>query len=69
MKKNEEIIKGRRALVVLAIENPSKAAEYIKQAAFTLEQCKTTTERIEVMSDLLFLSFSTIEKDIQNFEP
>ena len=64
MNKNKKQIILRRNLCLLVLNKPEKAAKYFEHLALTLRQCKTTSDRFKFLSDTLFLSQRTIERDI-----
>ena len=64
MTKNEKQLIGRRRLIEMCINDKEKGAEYIRRASETLRKCTTTDQVIKALSELLFLSQSTIEKDL-----
>ena len=64
MRKNKDVLKKRRALAQLAVNEPKKAAKYFELAALSLYQCNNTNQSIDVLSRVLFLSTKTIEKDV-----
>lgn len=64
MKKNKKTLEKRKALSELAINNPEEAAKYFEFAALSLRQANNSTQRIQILSEILFLSTNTIEKDI-----
>lgn len=64
MKKNDEQLQGRIALVQLCFNNPKEGAEYLIRAAETLMACQTSDQRIKCLMDVLFLSERTVFRDL-----
>ena len=63
MKKSNDNIKKRAALVQYIINDTDNAAKYFELLAESLRQCKYTSEKIEVIAQCLFLSNRTIIYD------
>lgn len=60
-------LKNKRAeFIKLCDSDIKKAAKEMRDAADALENCRTTADKIFAMSQILFISESTIEKDLYN---
>ena len=64
MTKNEKQLIGRKRLIEMCINDPEKGAEYIRRASETIRRTRTADQTIKALSELLFLSESTITKDL-----
>lgn len=69
MKKNEQTLQNRQALIELAINDQKEAAKYFELAALSINQCNNTAQIIDVLSRVLFLSPRTIENDLYKEVP
>jgi hypothetical protein len=63
--KSEEVANKRIAFIKMCINEPEKAASFMKWHAEKLVDCKYTSQRIALLSHFLFLSERTIERDLQ----
>lgn len=64
MKRNPEQVEARRRFVQTAIESPSQAAAILRNAARRLEKAENTSQAIQEVASILYVSESTIFKDI-----
>jgi len=64
MKRNPKLKEERRRFISTAIDDPRAAATQLRDAARCLEQTSNSSEVISKLSALLFVSESTIFKDL-----
>lgn len=64
MKKNEQQLDKRRALVQLAARDPEKAARYLEHLCMQLRSCTYVYQVVNAMCEVLFLSEATVSRDI-----
>lgn len=63
-KKNAEQKNSRKQFVSLAINSPKEAAKVLRQKAKGLENCRTTTDSVYALQDILYVSEATIFRDL-----
>lgn len=64
MKRNEKDKINRISFVQLCVDNPKDGAEYLKDMANKMSECKKTSQIIERLKQVLFISQSTIYRDM-----
>jgi len=64
MIKNTKTLEKRQALINLAVKDPKEAAKYFELAALSLTQAQNTCTIVDILANILFLSETTIERDL-----
>jgi len=64
MIKSKKCVQKRQEFIQLAINSPRQAAARLKTLALRLENSRNTTERTELLSEILHLSETTIYRDL-----
>lgn len=63
-KKNSTDKINRMAFVQLCVDNPKEGEKSLKRMASKLGKCKNTNETLECLSDIMFISQSTLYRDL-----
>jgi len=63
MNRNQESIKKRKEFIMEALTDSKKAAAVLNKHARKLAAAKTTTERVRLLSEVLFISETTIYRE------
>lgn len=66
MEKNKNILTERQRFVNQVINDKKQGVETLKDVIKQLESSQNTTQRVQILSELLFLSEQTIFKDYAN---
>lgn len=64
MNKNYSTIVKRQSFIQLCRSNPKEGAEYLRKIANDMEQSKKTPDVVKCLEGVLFLSESTIYRDL-----
>lgn len=65
MKKNEEQNRDRAEFIKLTLNDSKAAARQLKEMATRLERARTTSDRVSIVADLLYVSESTIFRELK----
>lgn len=68
MKKDKKQLEQRRLFIKTAINDPKEAAKILRRKAKGLENCRTTTDTIEALKDILYLKEGQIFIDNSSIE-
>lgn len=62
--KNGKQLKDRRSFINLSVNDPKRAALLLRRKAKGLENCRNTSDSVEALKDILYVSEVTIFRDL-----